>query len=404
MERIERLAQISAYPWNLTRRVFSREQAEAESLVRNWMGEAGLAVRHDPAGNLIGRIEGSVPGGPAVVIGGHIDTRVDASRYDGTFGVLMGIAAVERLIQQGIALRYAVEVVAFARDAAGRFGIPRLGSRAMEGRLFPHVLDADDDYSVTLRQAMQSQGLDPEKLVTAERAKGDVLAYLEVAAEAGPVLAQSKSPIGIVTALKASKVLRVTLRGHAVNSATVPMRDRRDALTGSAECILAAERIGAAQDHGTVTVIRPDVEPVPTFVVTGSVTFGVSIESSDDAERRAASTELEAVFNEIAERRRLEITIEHSVDPDATRCDPGIVRLFERAVEASGYPVVRLTQGVATDAANMVWLGPIGLALIRCRDAMGWGPAGFMEPADVKIGLDVLAFVISALASGADTR
>ncbi|MEE7462098.1 hypothetical protein MFUR16E_12745 [Methylobacterium fujisawaense] len=59
LERIERLAQISAYPWNLTRRAFSPEQAEAEALVFGSMTEAGLSARGDPAGNIVGRIEGT---------------------------------------------------------------------------------------------------------------------------------------------------------------------------------------------------------------------------------------------------------------------------------------------------------------------------------------------------------
>ena len=79
VERIERLARISAYPWHLTRRVFSPRQAEAEGLVLAWMGEAGLSSRRDPAGNLVGRIEGSTPGGPAILVAGHVDTRSDAS-------------------------------------------------------------------------------------------------------------------------------------------------------------------------------------------------------------------------------------------------------------------------------------------------------------------------------------
>ncbi len=61
IERIERLARISAYPWNLTRRIFSPAQAEAEALVLGWMQEAGLSTRRDPIGNLIGRVEGSIP-------------------------------------------------------------------------------------------------------------------------------------------------------------------------------------------------------------------------------------------------------------------------------------------------------------------------------------------------------
>lgn len=402
IDRIECLAQISASPWNLTRRIFSPKQAEAEALVLGWMVGAWLSTWRDPAGNLIGRLEGATPDAPAIVIGGRVDTASDAGPYVGTLAVLMGIAAVERVAQRASPLRHAVEVVAFVGDAAGRFAIPRLGSRAMAGRFDPHMLDIDDDYGVTLRDAMMAHGLDPEGPATANRIAGDVLAYLEVEAEAGPVLERSGSPVGVVPALSESMILRVTLKGHAVGAATIPMRDRRDALAGMADCILEAERIGLAREPVAVTVARPDVESVPAFVVTGSATFAVRIDASDDTRRRAAAVELVAALNAIAARRHLEIVIEHSVDPDAVRCDPGIVRLFERAVEASGHPTVRLTQGMTTDASNMALIAPIGVTLIRCRGGVGWGPAGSVDTGDVEVGLNVLSFVVRALASGSD--
>ncbi|MFK5595684.1 hydantoinase/carbamoylase family amidase [Methylobacterium sp. HMF5984] len=403
IERIERLARISAYTWNLTRRVFSPRQAEAEGLVLAWMEGAGLSARRDPAGNLVGRIEGSIPGGPAIVIGGHVDTRADASRHDGTLGVLMGIAAVERMVRQGTPLHYAVEVIAFVEDAASRFPVPRLGSRAVVGRIDPHMLDFDDDYGVTLRQAMEAHGLDPEGLTGARRSVGDVLAYVEVAAEAGPTLEQSGSPVGVVPALTASSVLRITLKGAAVDAATVPMAFRHDALAGMAECVLEAERIGPSRDRATVTVGRVDAQSVPVSVVTGSVTFAVIVQSSDDDGRHAIVAELVAAFDRIAGRRRLEIAIERGIDPDATRCDPGLVGLFQRAVEASGHPIVQLPHGITTDASNMSVVAPIGSVLLRCRGSVGWGSAGSVEPADVEVGLDVLTLVLGVLASGSDT-
>ena len=402
VERTARLARISAYPWNLTRRAFSPRQAEAETLVLAWMEHAGLSARRDPAGNIIGRVEGSIPGGPAIVIGGHVDTRADASHHDGTLGVLMGIAAIERLINDGKPRRHAVEVVAFVAEAASRFGIPKLGSRAMVGRIDPHMLDMDDDYGVTLRQAMKAHGLDPEGLATAERGAGDILAYLEVTAEAGPSLERSGSPVAVVPALSASSILRVTLTGVAVNAATVPMSGRRDALAGAAECILEAERIGSSGTRTTVTAARLDVGSSPTFVVTGSVTFAVVIDSSDDDGRHAVAAELVAAFDRIAERRVLGISIEEGIDPDATRCDAGLVRLFERAIEASGHLVARLPQGMTTDASNMALIAPIGLALLRCNGGVGWGPGGAVDTADIRVGLDVLTSVIGVLAAGSD--
>ena len=402
IDRIERLARISAYPWKLTRRVFSPKQAEAEALVIAWMKEVGLSVRHDPAGNLVGRLEGSIPGAPAIVIGGHVDTGDDAGRHDGTLGVLMGIATVERLVGRGTSLRHPVEVVAFAEDAAARFGLRRFGSRVLLGRLDPQVLDWDDDYGVTLRQAMEGHGLAPASFATAKRSANEILAYLEVAVEAGPFLERMGSPVGVVPALTESAMLRVSLTGAVASATTIPMSSRRDALAGAAECILEAERIGSSRESVTVTVVRLDLEPAPIWVVAGSAKLGILVDSADDAERRAAMAEMTAALEAIAERRRLGITIEHGIDPDATQCDPGLVRLFERAIEASGNPVARLAQGMTTAASNMAVLAPIGSALIRCRGGVGWGPAGSVEPADVAVGLDVLTFVIGALVSGTD--
>ena len=400
--RTERLAQISAYPWNLTRRVFTPEQDEAESLVLGWMLEAGMSARRDPAGNLIGRVEGLIPGGPAVVIGGYVDTAEDASRFEGTLSVLMGIAAVDRLVREGARLRHAVEVIAFVKDAAGRFGSRGFGSRAVVGRFDPGALSLEDPYDVTLRQALGTYGLDPERVEGARRSPDSVITYLEVAAEAGPVLEWAGSPVGIVEGLSETSIMRVTLTGMVGQASTIPMSGRRDALAGAAECIVETERIGSSQASITATVVRIDVDPVPAFVVMGSTTFGVLIASSDDAARRAAVAEVAAVFEGIAGRRRLEISIEHSIDPDAIGCGPGIIRLFEQAVEAHGHPIARLAQGMPTDASNMALLGPIGLALIRCRGGTGWGPAGSVDAADAAVGLDVLSRVVSALASGAD--
>lgn len=180
------------------------------------------------------------------------------------------------------------------------------------------------------------------------------------------------------------------------------MAFRHDALAGTAECVLEAERIGSSRDRATVTVGRLDAQPVPVSVVTGSVTFGVIVQSSDDAERHVVAAELVAAFNRIAGRRRLEIAVEQGIDPDATRCHPGLVRLFERAVEASGHSVVQLPQGMPTDASNMSVLAPVGSVLLRCRGGVGWGPAGIVDPADVAVGLDVLTFVLAALTTGSD--
>ncbi|MGE0519629.1 MAG: Zn-dependent hydrolase, partial [Candidatus Binatia bacterium] len=68
------LARIGATPdGGVTRLAFSPEDREARALVASWMRDAGLEVRSDAAGNLIGRREG-LSERRAIAVGSHIDT------------------------------------------------------------------------------------------------------------------------------------------------------------------------------------------------------------------------------------------------------------------------------------------------------------------------------------------
>ena len=127
LERCARLGEISEEPGLLVRRYATPAMAEANALVGGWMRNAGLDVRVDAAGNLIGRREG---GERTLVLGSHLDTVRDAGRYDGPLGVLAALAVVERAGP----LPFSVEVVGFADEEGLRFGTTYLGSRAWTGK------------------------------------------------------------------------------------------------------------------------------------------------------------------------------------------------------------------------------------------------------------------------------
>ena len=83
MRRCDELAAFSDMPSGIERLYLSPEMSRAYGLVAGWMREAGLDVRIDPAGNLVGRVEGGEPGLPALILGSHLDSVPDAGRYDG---------------------------------------------------------------------------------------------------------------------------------------------------------------------------------------------------------------------------------------------------------------------------------------------------------------------------------
>lgn len=94
-------------------------EKEAFERVGSWMKEAGLKVRIDHFGNLIGRMEGKNPDAPVLMMGSHLDSQPYGGRYDGPAGVLSAIEAVSTLNEQGITPERPIEVVSFVMKRAG---------------------------------------------------------------------------------------------------------------------------------------------------------------------------------------------------------------------------------------------------------------------------------------------
>src|SRR5258708_30237150 len=97
------------------------------------MREAGMTVRLDNIGNLRGRFEGTE--GATVLLGSHLDSVRNAGKYDGPLGVIVAIAAVQRLHDSGSRLPFAVEVLALAAEDGLRLASTYLGTRAAAGTL-----------------------------------------------------------------------------------------------------------------------------------------------------------------------------------------------------------------------------------------------------------------------------
>ena len=57
-----------------TRRAFTPLYREARTWLEQRMADAGLDVRVDPAGNLIGRLRGKANDGSVLMVGSHTDT------------------------------------------------------------------------------------------------------------------------------------------------------------------------------------------------------------------------------------------------------------------------------------------------------------------------------------------
>ncbi len=160
---IARLASFNSDPdaGGITREVYTPDYQASLDYIAELMRAAGLDVRVDAAGNLVGRWDGTDPTAPAVLSGSHFDTTLNAGAYDGVLGVIGAIEAVHVLRERGLRPRRSVEVWGIAGEEP-RFVAGCIGSRAMAGQLTPEALDrlVDRD-GVTAAQAMRATGLDP---------------------------------------------------------------------------------------------------------------------------------------------------------------------------------------------------------------------------------------------------
>jgi allantoate deiminase len=370
--------------------------AAAQAALAGWMEAAGMTVARDPAANLLGRYEGTDPAAPALLIGSHLDSVRDGGRYDGPLGIMLGVEVAAALQAQGRRLPFPIEVIAFGDEEGSRFPAAMLTSRAVAGTLAPSALDMADADGVTLDAALAPAGVD--QYLSAARAPGTTLAYLEAHIEQGPVLEAQGLAVGTVTGIAAQLRYQIVVIGMAGHAGTTSMGLRRDALAGAAEMALAAERI-ALEDRSDLvaTVGRIEALPGAANVIPGEVRFTLDIRSGDPARRdRAAEVILDAFAN-IADRRDLDFDIQRIHDLPASPCDPALMDLMDAATGDAGHPPFRLVSGAGHDAMVMAALCPTAMLFIRCKGGVSHNPAEHVEPADVDAALQVMLGFIDKL-------
>ena len=393
--RINELAAISETPEHLTRIFLTREHRAAADLILGWMRSAGMRAQLDAIGNVCGRYEGERPGLPCLMLGSHYDTVRDAGKWDGPLGLITAIACVADLNRRGRRLPFAVEVTGFADEEGVRFASTLLGSRAVAGTFVESVLGAKDSDGISMRDALIQFGLDPDHIGAAARAPSELLAYVELHIEQGPVLEGLKLPVGVVSAIAGATRLAASLTGMAGHAGTVPMPLRRDALAGAAECIVEIEEFCRTDEDGLVgTVGYIHAMPGATNVIPGQAAFTIDIRAPTDAHRKLAVADIVRRIENIAKRRKLTLQL------DVTHENRGGELAFEprgaghAAVAGEGFRVFELPSGAGHDGMAMIDVADVAMVFVRCRGGISHHPDEHVEVADADAGARVLLRLI----------
>jgi N-carbamoyl-L-amino-acid hydrolase len=368
-----------AHPY--TRRSFSPLFRQGRAWLRRRFEEAGLAVRLDAGGNLIGRMEGSDPARGTIMLGSHSDTVPSGGRFDGIAGVIAALEVVRALGAQR--MRHAIEVVDFLAEEPSEYGLSCVGSRAMAGRLEPKTLDYTNASGERLGDAIDRIGGAVSRLADARR--GDIAAYFELHIEQGIVLQSRGIDLGLVTGIVGIARVEIVFRGAADHAGTTPMDLRHDAGLAAARAIaFVAERASslAAAGRGyvvaTAGVIETDANAAN--VIPGHARIIFDIRAEDHALANDFIAELDRESAAIAAAARVERS-RYDILSNATpaACDAHLRGLLEGAAEQLGFSTMPLASGAGHDAAFVSRIAPSAMLFVPCKDGKSHAPEEWAE-------------------------
>ncbi|CAH2078475.1 unnamed protein product [Thlaspi arvense] len=423
--RLHELGEVSDAIAHLERTFMSPASIRAVNLIRGWMEDAGLSTWVDYMGNVHGRVDpknGSST--QALLIGSHLDTVIDAGKYDGSLGIISAISALKVLKVNGKLgeLKRPVEVIAFSDEEGVRFQSTFLGSAALAGIMPVSRLEVADKSGISVQDALKENNIDitEENLMQLKYDPASVWGYVEVHIEQGPVLEWVGYPLGVVKGIAGQTRLKVTVKGSQGHAGTVPMSMRQDPMTGAAELIVLLESVcrkpkdylscdGQCNEDTIESLANSlvcTVGEISTWPSASNVTFTVDLRTIDDVGRKAILHDLSTRMYQICDKRSLLCSIERKHDADAVISDPHLSLQLKSAAQIAlkkmtgeiqdEVPV--LMSGAGHDAMAMSHLTKVGMLFVRCRGGISHSPAEHVLDEDVgAAGLAILEFLESQM-------
>jgi beta-ureidopropionase / N-carbamoyl-L-amino-acid hydrolase len=379
---------------------FSSAHRAVARQLRDWFAGAGLASEIDPIGNVVGRIPGCRPGARTVILGSHYDTVRNAGKYDGRLGILCALVVLESLRET--LLPFAIELIGFSEEEGVRFGTPFLGSRAVVGKLDASALSVRDSSGQRLGDVIAAVGNDIGRLQSMARRPEDVVAYLEVHIEQGPVLLNENVPVGIVTAIAGAVRYALAIEGKAGHAGTVPMDARHDALLAAAEIALCVERRARTQPGVVGTVGRFEIPHGAVNVIPERCELSLDLRAADDGTLARALADVLAEAEAIAARRGVRLSVHELLRAKAVPCAPHLQEILAASVRKADLPVKLLLSGAGHDAAMFHGFTDIGMLFVRCGNGgVSHSPLETVTAEDTGLAAQILRDALLRMARGA---
>ena len=424
---LNRIGALSNTPESgFNRPAYSLAETEAMQHIESLAMSAGLIPRWDHIGNLI--IETAGDYSEWVETGSHTDTVMGGGNYDGTAGVVAGLAVLQAVKQSGISLNKGLRLRVWRGEESASFGVTSIGSRAAFGELPSSALKSTHQ-GRTLSEVMLSQGADPETFqkgspTISNEERDGIAAHIELHIEQGCVLETEDANIGIVTGIRGSIRSWVKLRGAFDHSGATPMGRpyRCDVNLAMAYMQVALDRlakediadgqdivqtIGVINSSSDMNGSMPEIGSNAVSKVSGCGYFSHEVRSVSPEQAEAFVEKSHATIAEIAKEHGITAEIEtFSTSPGIMTMDAGLQTLGASSCQYLNLDYRTLPSGAWHDAAVLCSKTrsdgsaiPVGILFIPCRNGISHSADEYASSEQIAAGASALAHMMISLAA-----
>ena len=401
-KRLDALSQIGRTKENGSNRPgFSREEKAAKSLVMQWMEEAGLAVRMDGAGNVIGRLEGRRTTAPAILSGSHVDTVPNGGHFDGALGVVTALEVAESWKATNYLPEKPYEVIVFTDEEGTRLQDGLSGSEAMMGKVdLEGKLKRSDNEGMFFEEVLENIGLSVASYMSAKRPLTDIETFVEVHIEQGKRLEKEGLPCGIVTGIAGPHWMKFTFEGEAGHAGNTPMNDRQDALVAASDFIQTLQQLPSkVNDSAVATVGKIQVEPNGVNVIPGKVTLYVDLRDIYADSRQELFRHILQLGEEISQKHSIEVTHEDLLITPPVPISESRQEKVKKAFEENGLYPFYLPSGAGHDSQIVGSEHPVAMIFVQSKNGISHNPAEWSSLSDCIQATHVLKTYIEDLQS-----
>lgn len=390
LQRINELALISEDEEYITRTYGTKAFIEGRNKIEQWMKEAGLQTRIDNIGNVRGRLLSQNTQAKTFVIASHIDTIINAGRFDGPLGVLIGLDIIEQIILSGAELPFHIELVGFCDEEGCRFHTTYLGSKALAGSFDTTVLNTKDATGISIRQVIEETGGNVNDLHNDVIVQEDWAGYFEIHIEQGPVLFEKNIPVGLVTAIAGQCRVGIVFNGETGHAGTVPMDMRKDALTCGAQFVLAVEKFGVENKKSLVaTVGKLHIINSASNVIPGEVICSLDLRSADNTILSNSYEAVKKIAEDICKERDIVLEWNLIQQTEPVTCNESMNKLLAQSIKQAGYELIELVSGAGHDAVPVSVVSPVAMLFVRCFKGISHNPLENVELKDIAAAIKV---------------